>query len=360
LRTSWESGARSKRNLTPPELSPSVLDIDVEAVAEEIVASLRQAVRGRLRKGGAVVGLSGGIDSSVVLALCARAFGPEKVLAVLMPERDSAEETLRLSQLAARSVAVPTAMEDITEALEAIGCYRRRDEAFGDLIPGYGPGWKAKIVLPPILGGDLLRVFFVVARSPAGDELRARVTVDTYRRIVAATNFKQRVRKMLEYYHADRLDYAVAGTPNRLEYDLGFFVKNGDGSADVKPIARLYKTQVYELATFLRIPEEIRSRTPTTDTYPLEQDQQEFFFALPYEKMDLALYARTNGYPPESLAKALEVSLDDAQHVYRDIDAKRRIADVLNLPPLTGGADAADDSMTAESTHATRPGSLSA
>jgi NAD+ synthase len=309
-------------------------------------------VSGRLRKRGAVVALSGGIDSSVVLALCARAFGAEKVLAVLMPERDSAEETLRLSRLAAESVGAPTVVEDITEVLAAAGCYRRRDEALSDLIPEYGPGWKAKIVLPALLGGDLLRVFSVVARSPSGDELRVRVTVDTYRRIVAATNFKQRMRKMLEYYHADRLDYAVAGTPNRLEHDLGFFVKNGDGSADVKPIVRLYKTQVYELGTFLHIPEEIHSRTPTTDTYPLEQDQQEFYFALPYEQMDLALYARTNGYPAESVAKALDLTVEDVLHVYRDIDAKRRIADILSLPPLTGSGEVAYASVTGAATPA--------
>lgn len=298
-------------------------------------------MRGRLRKRGAVVALSGGIDSSVVVALSARAFGPDNVLAVLMPERDSAEETLHLSRLAAESQGVATELEDVTATLEALGAYRRRDEAFRDLIPEYGPGWKAKIVLPPIVGEDSFRVFSVVARSPDGDERRVRVTVDAYRRIVAATNFKQRVRKMLEYYHADRLDYAVAGTPNRLEHDLGFFVKNGDGSADVKPIAGLYKSQVYELARALAVPEEIVSRTPTTDTYPLAQDQEEFYFALPYEQMDLALYARTNGYPPESLATALEISLDDAERIYRDIDAKRRIAEILHLPPLTPAEDTA-------------------
>jgi NAD+ synthase len=317
-----------------PELSPSVLELDLESVIEEIVLGLREAVHGRLRKRGAVVGLSGGIDSSVVLSLCARAFGPERVLALLMPERDSAEATLRLSRTVVGSVGVPSVVEDVTGVLEALGCYRRRDEAFRALIPEYGPGWRAKIVLPPITGGDSFRVYSVVARSPRGDEVRVRVTVDAYRRIVAATNFKQRVRKTLEYYHADRLDYAVAGTPNRLEYELGFFVKNGDGSADVKPIAELYKTQVYRLAAALDIPEEIRTRIPTTDTYPLAQEQEEFYFALPYESMDLALYARTNRYPPERLASAIGVSEADAVRIYRDIDLKRRVAEILHLPPL--------------------------
>src|SRR5436190_24514 len=141
----------------------------------------------------------------------------------LLPERESARDTGALARLAADSVGVETVEEDITNVLEALGCYRRRDEAFRKLIPEYGPGWKAKIVLPPILGSDSLRLFSVVARSPDGEDVRDRVTADTYREIVASTNFKQRTRKMLEYYYADRFEYAVAGTPNRLEYDLGFF-----------------------------------------------------------------------------------------------------------------------------------------
>jgi NAD+ synthase len=337
-----ETTGLSEAKPAAPELLPSVLEIDREAVVEALVAGLQDAVRVRLRKRGAVVALSGGIDSSVVLALCARAFGPGNVLGLLMPERDSAGDTGALGRLVAETFGVPTVEEDITDTLEALGCYRLRDEAFRELIPGYGPGWKAKIVLPPIIGGGY-RVFFVVARSPDGEEVRVRVTADTYRQIVASTNFKQRTRKMLEYFHADRLDYAVAGTPNRLEYDLGFFVRNGDGSADVKPIAELYKTQVYELAAALGVPEKIRKRTPTTDTYPLAQDQEEFYFSLPYDRMDLAVYARENGYPRESLAAAIGVSVADAGRIYDDIDSKRRIAEILNLPALLAGSGSEPD-----------------
>jgi NAD+ synthase len=305
---------------------------------EGIVAGLREAVHGTLRKRGAVLGLSGGVDSSVCAALCARAFGPERVLGVLMPEADSAPETIALSRLAAESTGISTALEEITPILDAVGCYRRRDDAFRRVIPEYGPGWKAKIVLPSVLGADRFRLFSVVARSPEGEEVTARLTAEAYREVVAATNFKQRTRKMLEYHHADRLDYAVIGTPNLLEYDQGFFVRNGDGAADVKPIAHLYKTQVYALAEHLGIPEEIRSRPPTTDTYSLPQSQEEFYFSLPYDKMDLCLYARVNGYPPEAVAGAVGLSPEDVERVYKDIDGKHRVTEYLALPPVVFAA----------------------
>jgi NAD+ synthase len=309
------------------------LEIDAEAVVDEIVGELKETVLKRLRRRGAVVALSGGIDSSVCAALAARAFGPQKVLGIFMPEADSAGDTLDLSRLSAESVGIPTVLEDITGILEATGCYTRRDEAIRQVLPEYGSGWRAKIVLPPLLDGDRFRLFTVVAESPAGERREARLTSTAYREVVAATNFKQRTRKMLEYHHADRLDYAVVGTPNRLEYDQGFFVKNGDGAADVKPIAHLYKTQVYRLADYLEIPAEIRTRPPTTDTYSLPQSQEEFYFSLPYDKMDLCLYAKTNGFAPEAVAEAVALSPEDVERVFKDVDAKRRVADYLHLGP---------------------------
>jgi NAD+ synthase len=314
-------------------VTADVLVLDPEAAVEEIVSGLKEIVGRRLRKRGAVLGLSGGIDSSVCAALCARAFGVERVLGVLMPEADSADDTVDLSRVAADAFGIETVLEEITPILEAAGCYSRRDEAIRSVIPEYGDGWRAKIVLPSLLGSDRFRVFSVVAESPDGERHEARLTANAYRTVVAATNFKQRTRKMLEYHHADRLDYAVVGTPNRLEYDQGFFVKQGDGAADVKPIAHLYKTQVYALAEHLGVPEEIRSRPPTTDTYSLPQSQEEFYFSVPWDKMDLCLYGRTNGLPPEAVADAVGLSAEDVARVYGDIDAKRRVAEALHLAP---------------------------
>ncbi|MCL4290348.1 MAG: NAD(+) synthase [Thermoleophilia bacterium] len=317
----------------PSEFGRDALAIDCAAAADAICAGLREIVHGLLRLRGAVVGLSGGIDSSVVVALCARALGPERVLGVLMPETESSADSVELGRLAAESVGVEAVCEEITPALDAFGCYQRRDAAVRTVIPEYGPGWRMKLVLPSLVGSDRYRLFSVVGEAPDGRRVEARLTATAYREVVAATSFKQRVRKTIEYYHADRLGFAVAGTPNRLEYDQGFFVKNGDGAADVKPIAHLYKTQVYRLAEHLELPEAIRSRPPTTDTYSLEQSQEEFYFAVPYDTLDLCLYAHNAGLPAAAVAPAAGLSEEDVERVYRDIEQKRRTTRPLHLGP---------------------------
>jgi NAD+ synthase len=311
-----------------------VLTLDAEAEIERIAQSLRAQVLGEFRRRGAVLGLSGGIDSSVVAALCVRAFGKDKVLGLFMPERHSSDDALILGRLLAGTLGIEAIVEDIAPALEGLGCYRRQDEAIRSIVPQYGVGWKCKLVLPSILEAGRLNVTRLTVQSPAGEVSTVRLTPTAYLQIVAATNYKQRVRKMTEYYHADRLNYAVAGTPNRLEYDQGFFVKQGDGAADVKPIAHLYKTQVYQLAAHLGIPGEIRRRPPTTDTFSMPQTQEEFYFALPYDRMDLCLYALNHGIPAEAVAPLVELTPDQVTRVFKDIAAKRRSTKYLHTPPL--------------------------
>jgi NAD+ synthase len=314
--------------------SSRVLDVDAEQVATEITGALSRQVLEMHRRKGIVVGLSGGIDSSVVTALAARALGSERVVAVLMPENDSSPASLELGHLVARRFGVRTIVENLGPALTAVGCYRRQEEAIRTVFPDYGPGFACKLSVPSLLEGDRISVSRLTVRAPDGTERTSRMSPQAYRQLVAATNFKQRLRKMTEYFHADCLGYAVAGTPNRLEYDQGFFVKQGDGAADVKPIAHLYKTQVYALARHLGVPDEVCKRPPTTDTFSMPQTQEEFYFALPYDKMDLCLYAHDHGVSAEDAAPALEISPQQVLRVYRDIEAKRRTTKYLHAPPL--------------------------
>lgn len=317
--------------------TPEWLALDVGAEIERIGVRLREILSRDLKRRGLVIGLSGGIDSSVTAALAVRALGPGRVFGLLMPERHSEAGTLELSRSLANTLGIEFAHEDISGILEAVGFYRRYDDAVRSVVPEFGPGWKSKIVIQG--GGSQAEpggfsYFELVVQSPAGATARHRLPLKAYLAIVAATNFKQRIRKMLEYYHADRLNFAVAGTPNRLEYDQGFFVKNGDGSADVKPIAHLYKSQVYELAARLEVPEEIRRRPPTTDTYSLAQGQDEFYFLVPYRPMDLCLFGKNHGRSRDDTAAASGLTPEQVDRVWLDIDRKRAATRYHHLPPV--------------------------
>ena len=314
--------------------SASVLHLDAAAETERIVETIRAQVLGPLRRRGAVVGVSGGVDSSVVAALCARAFGQGRVLGLFMPERDCSDDSLRLGRSLTDAIGIETVLEDLTESLESLGCYRRQEEAIREIVPAYGPGYKCKLVLPSILASERLNVTRLTVQDPSGERTTVRLTAQAYLQLVAATNYKQRVRKMTEYYHADRLNYAVAGTPNRLEYDQGFFVKQGDGASDFKPIAHLYKTQVYQLAEYLGVPAEIRGRPPTTDTFSLAQTQEEFYFALPYDRMDLCLYAFNHQVPASEAARVVGLGTEQVERVYKDIESKRRATRYQHARPL--------------------------
>jgi NAD+ synthase len=309
------------------------LTLDPEAEVLRICARLRQMLSRDLNRRGLVVAISGGVDSAVCAALAARAVGSAKVYGLLLPEHDSAEESSQRGRMVAEQLGIAHELFDIAPTLEALGCYRWRDEAMRATFPGYGPGWKSKIAIEGGQNGRF-NTFKLVVQTPAGDIREARLDHKNYLQIVAATNFKQRIRKTIEYFHADRLHYAVVGTPNRLEYDQGFFVKNGDGAADLKPIAHLYKTQVYQLARHLGLPAAICNAQPTTDTYSMVQGQDEFYFALPYQMMDIAVYGLNHGIPADLLAGELGVSAAQAELVCRDIKAKRRTTGMLHWPAL--------------------------
>ena len=320
--------------LAEPVFSVDTLRIDAGKEADRISRAIREQVLRRLRRRGVVLGLSGGIDSSVTAALCVKALGAGKVVALLMPEKDSDTESLHLGRLMAQTLGIESPLEDIEPILTAAGCYQRRDEFIRRIVPEFGPGWGCKVVLANALENKGYNISSLVVESPGGERRKVRMPLDVYLGVIAAANMKQRTRKQLEYFHADRLNFAVAGTPNRLEHDQGFFVKNGDGAADLKPIAHLYKSQVYQLAEFLGVPEKIRSRLPTTDTWSLPQTQDEFYFSLPYSQMDLCLYGLNNDLSAEAVGMAADLTADQVARVWSDIESKRKATRYLHESPL--------------------------
>jgi len=331
-------GVRTEKQAKADSMSHAsgrdLLRLDAGVEVGRIADALRTQLGEVLHRRGLVVGMSGGVDSSVCAALAVQAVGPKRVFGLFMPERDSSSESLLLARELAEQLGMKWKLEDLSATLDAIGCYQRRDEAVRRVVPEYGTGWACKILLPgDRLETDRLNVYYLAVRSPDGESRTVRLTAQSYLEIVAATNFKQRVRKMMEYHHADRLHYAVVGTPNRLEYDQGFFVKGGDGLADVKPIAHLYKTQVYQLAEHLNVPKSITTRPPTTDTYSLPQTQEEFYFSLPATTMDLVLYARNAGWTPEVAAGKIGLRADQIERAYADIEQKRSTTGYLHAGP---------------------------
>jgi NAD+ synthase len=314
--------------------SKNDIHIDAGAEAERIVLAMRRIIGQELGKRGGVIGISGGIDSSVCLALSAKAFGPERVLGITMPESDSNPISAVLARKLARQYDVPYIVEDMTAALAGFGTYRRRDEAMKAVFPEYDPTYRAKIVLPSALGAkDQLNVFRLMIISPEGEQKTERIPLKEYLQIVAASNFKQRSRMSMLYYHADRLNYAVIGTGNKNEHEQGFFVKYGDGGADIKPIAHLFKTQVFQLAAYLGIPKEIRERTPTTDTYSAECTQEEFFFRVPFEIGDIVWYAMEKNVAVTEVAKELDLSEEQVVHIQNDIRRKIKATEYLRAEP---------------------------
>jgi NAD+ synthase len=317
------------------KFSRASLTLDAAAETERIIAFMQETVHQKFRRQGGVVGISGGIDSSVCLALAARAFGPEHVLGLLLPEKESSPDSASLAHQLADHYGVQTLTETISGALDGFDCYQRRDEAIQRVIPEYQPGYAMKIVLPTnLLEQQTLNIFRVVVTSPNGQQYSKRLPLSEYMTIVAASNFKQRCRMSLLYFHAEARNYAVIGTPNKNERDLGFFVKWGDGGADIFPIGHLFKTQVFQLAEYLDVPLEIRQRTPTTDTYPGGQTQEEFFYRIPFDLLDTIWHGHEQGVPRDEIAAALDLTSDQVGRVIADIESKKRGTEFLRTPPV--------------------------
>lgn len=310
---------------------------NVKAEAERISGKIKDDILGVLKRKGAVIGISGGIDSSVTLALTVKALGAENVLGVMLPEKDSSPESKEFALKLSDKFNVKTLEEDITGALEGFGCYRRRDEAVTAIFPEYNStDFKMKIGINQSgLNQFLPPVFSLTIISSDGKEKSKILPIKEYLQIVAASNFKQRCRMSMLYYHAERLHFAMIGTPNKHEVEQGFFVKNGDGGADVMPIAHLYKSQVYQLAEYLGVPEEIIKRTPTSDTYSAEQTQEEFFFQMPFIEMDLIAYAIDNGISAEEVGIVLHKTTEEVKLIYNNLMRKKKTTEYLRMSPIT-------------------------
>ena len=316
--------------------SKDILHIgDIDKAVNQITGQIKEDIFRNFKRRGAVIGISGGIDSSVCLALTVKAIGSERVFGVMMPEKDSSPDSRELAEDLAKVYGIKTIVENISPALEGFRCYERRDEAVKRVFPEYDPQtYKMKIGINQTgLDQKLPPVFYLTVIDGSGEEKSKIIPINEYLQIVAASNFKQRSRMSMVYYHAEQKHYVVIGTANKHEIEQGFFVKFGDGGADFYPIAGLYKTQVYQVASHLGVPQEIIDRTPTTDTYTAEQTQQEFFYQLPFEEMDVMWYGYENGYDLKEVGKVMGKTEEEVEIIFNNFARKKKTTEYLRANP---------------------------
>lgn len=306
---------------------------------DRMVHGLREAVSDLGRRG-AVVGVSGGIDSAVTLALVSRAFEPHQIKAVAMPDRESSIESLRLARLLCGELGIDLLIEDVTEPLEALGCYANRDAAILELFPDYRSGVdQVSIRLIQDLSGTTVPAIYDVAiESPGGDTRSERLPARIYRKIFAASNMKQRVRTLRLYEQAELSWSAVIGTSNFDETYLGFFVKLGDGSWDICPLDHLSKLEVYSLASELGVPTQITERTTTTDTFPNNgQSQTEMFYSLPFEELDVLMDVIRGRISRQAAADTLSWTLSEVRNALINLERRHNSTRWNRMPGISLG-----------------------
>ena len=315
--------------------SKNVLEIDAAAEAARVSAFIKGQLLAMHREG-VVLGLSGGVDSALAAALSVQAVGREKVLALLLPDKESSPESAEFASKQADKLGIEAVTVDITPVLEAFGTYEKRDAVARSVFPEFGPGHKMKIALPPdILNKGSLNFFTLTVIDPQGASKSARLTNEQARGIIAATSTKHRVRMMTQYYHAEKLNDLVCGTTNRSEAVLGLFVKYGDGGVDIEPIAHLYKNQVFQMAEHLGVIPEILERAPCPDTYSAPTTDEEWYFRMPLETLDLLLYAWENKIEVTEVGRVMGLTGEQVGRAFKDFANKHRSTRHLGqLPPV--------------------------
>jgi NAD+ synthase len=307
------------------KFSKDILKVDPEPEAERICQFIREMTFGRFKRKGAAIGLSGGIDSAVVGELCVRALGKERVVGLLLPEKESNPLSLEYGLKQAEKMGIQTIQEDITEYLMPLRVYEKRDRIIRQLFPEFDDSHRFHVTLPQnLLEQDRLNYHSITIEDRAGKRQVRRLSGKEWLEISACQNVKQRLRMIRLYYHAEKNNYLVAGTTNKTEAEQGFFVKFGDGGVDIEPIAHLYKTQVYRLADGLGVIREIIDRPPSPDTYSLPVSDKEFYFCIDYGLLDLLLYAYENNVPRNDISKALNLDEQQIDRVFRDFKAKEQ------------------------------------
>ena len=316
----------------------NVLDIDCNEESNRLAHFIRNCVFEDYKKRGIIIGVSGGIDSAVTAALAVKAVGKERVQGLMLPEKESNPLSTSYANLLISNLGIRKEIIDLTSILESFDVYQKRELIVKKYFTDFGDNWQFRLVMPQnLLEKDRFNIAYLQVKNPEGYVSAKRLSAEDYLEMVATTDIKQRVRMIMLYYYAEMHNYVVIGTTNKSELQQGFFVKYGDGGVDIEPITHLYKTQVFQLAKYLEIPEEIINRTPSPDTYSFEVSDKDFYFCLPYDVLDLLLYAREKKIPLHDLQMALKLDAQQIERAFRDIESKQRVTAHLRQLPKTLG-----------------------
>ena len=312
----------------------------MDSVVQHLQDFIHKQVYDNFRKRGIVVGISGGIDSAISAKLCCNAVGKENVLGIILPEKESNPQSQEFAKKYCEKLGIKYEIEDITSILDSSEIYQIREKIVKKYFPDYNQSCKYRIVFSENFDSDGLSIPYLEVNDGNNQIHKIKLSLNDYFTITAATNIKHRIRMTRLYFHTEKNNFLVCGTTNKAEFQLGYFVKYGDGGVDIEPLANLYKTQIYQLGRYLDIPNEIIERKASPDTWSFDVSDQEFFYSLPYEMVDLMLFAKEKSVTLNDICSTLDLKEERVKRILNSLERKWKASKTLRVfPPSWNNKD---------------------